>query len=155
MSSSESATLDVLVMMLDRTHYALPLDRVLEAARRVTITPLPAAPAIVLGLVVHRGVPIPAIDLRARLGQPARPASLGDHLVVARAARRNVALVVDQVLETRSLAASRIHPPVVPDPQIAGIAVVEDDLWMIEDLDALLSLDEETALDRAMEASPR
>ena len=108
-----------------------------------------------LGLVVHRGVPIPAIDLRARLGQPARAAALGDHLVIARAARRNVALVVDQILEMRSLDAVRIHPPVVPDPQIAGIAVVEDDLWMIEDLDALLSLDEETALDRAMEASPR
>lgn len=146
-----SGTLQVLVFALDRARYALPLDRVIEAARRVAITPLPNAPALVLGLIVHRGEPIAAIDLRARLGRDRRAPKLGDHLVIARGARRTLALVVDQIVAARTLDATQIHPSLGTDPQIAGIAVLEDDLWLIENLDALLSLGEETELDRAME----
>jgi purine-binding chemotaxis protein CheW len=145
-------TLEVLVFALDEGRYAIPLDRVVEAARRVRITPLAAAPDAVLGLIVHRGEPVPAIDMRSRLGRSARAPALADHFLVARTARRLVALVVDQILTTRVLSLADVHPLAVTDPQIAGVAVVDDDLWMIEDLDALLSLDEESALERALGA---
>jgi purine-binding chemotaxis protein CheW len=146
--------LDVLVLALDDALLALPLARVVEASRRVSITPLPSAPDVVLGMIVHRGEPIAAVDLRTRLGLALRAPRLTDQMVIARTQRRTVALVVDRVVGTSTLAAERVRPTLSQAPHIAGVAVVDDGLWMIEDLDAVLSLDEERVLDRALGVSP-
>ncbi len=142
----------VLNTKVGETSIALPLDRVVEVARRVRVAPLPSAPPIALGVVVHRGVPLVAVDLRARLGVPPRPPALDDPFVVARAARRDVVLVVDDVGGTAHIDAQALFPPVCPDPSVAGVIATEAGVWLVQDLDALLSLEEDAAIDRALEA---
>lgn len=145
-------TLHVLRALVAETTIALPLDRVVEVARRVHVTPLPSAPPIALGVVVHRGAPLVAIDLRTRLAAPTRTPALSDPFVVVRAARREVVLVVDEVLGTEPIAASSLFPPVAPSPSVRGVITTEEGVWLVQDLDALLHLDEELAIDRALEA---
>jgi purine-binding chemotaxis protein CheW len=57
---------DLVVFGLDDQRYALALACVQRSIRVVAITPLPGAPAIVLGVIDLGGVVIPVIDIRGR-----------------------------------------------------------------------------------------
>ena len=56
----------LVVFSLDDQRYALPLARVHRCIRVVAITPLPEAPAIVLGIIDLGGAVIPVINIRRR-----------------------------------------------------------------------------------------
>ncbi|MEZ4235898.1 MAG: chemotaxis protein CheW [Myxococcota bacterium] len=126
----------------------VPLEVVVEVALRVALTEVPGAPPTVAGLFTVRGAPAVAVDLRQRLGQPSR-ASLSDHLLVVRWAGRTVGLLVDRV--DRLVDAAPARSP-VRLPGVAGVVAAADGLWLVQDLDALLSLDDREALDRALAA---
>lgn len=145
--------LDVLEFLLDDIRYALPSERVVEVVPRVLLTPLPGTAAHVAGVFLHRGEIAVAVDLRRALGRPARPPALEDHLLVARGARRRVALIVDRAVGLARIPRDRVRPPPVRAPHLAGIAELDDGLLLIEDLDAALSLDDERAIDAALAAA--
>jgi purine-binding chemotaxis protein CheW len=147
------ATLPLLEFELAGGRYGLPLDAVIEVAPRVRVTALPGAPPAVVGVVRYRGQVVVAIELRTRFGEPARVPSLEDHFILARTSRRMVALVVDAVVALRDVEAASIAPPPVSLAHVRGIAHVGDGLILLHDLDAVLALDEEAAVDRALAAS--
>jgi purine-binding chemotaxis protein CheW len=89
--------LDLVLFALDGQRYALALERVRRVVRAVAITPLPGAPPIVLGVLDLGGEVIPAVSIRDRFGHPRREVGLSDHLVIATAGKRTVALLVDEV----------------------------------------------------------
>jgi purine-binding chemotaxis protein CheW len=130
---------------------AIPLARVIEIALRVRLTPLPGVNAPVSGYLGYRGAAIPAVDLRQRLGAPAA-VRMEDHLVIARAARRPVALVVDRVVGVREIDAAAAVPPPASSIAVAGLLAVAGGLLLIADLDRVLSLEEERAIEDALEA---
>ncbi len=132
---------------LDETRYAVPAERVLEIVARVVLTPLPAVPPPILGVFSYRGAPMAAVDLRARLGHPPRAPARDDHFLLVRSARRDVALVVDRVNSTEPLDDRPVSPPPLPARHLIGVVALDDGLMLIEDLDAVLSLDEERAID--------
>lgn len=136
---------------LDETRYAVPAERVLEIVARVVLTPLPAVAPPILGVFSYRGAPMAAVDLRARLGHPARPPSRSDHFLLVRSARRDVALVVDRVTTTAPVAERKVWPPPLPARHLVGAVTLEDGVLLIEDLDAALSLDEERAIDASLQ----
>ena len=103
--------------------------------------------APVLGIFSYRGVPLAAVDLRARLGHPPRPPSRDDHFLLVQAARRAVALVVDRVTSSEPFPPAGAQAAPLPSRHIAGVVTLPDGLLLIEDLDAVLSLDEEAAID--------
>lgn len=141
---------------LDRLACALRLPAVERVVRMVAVTPLPRAPAVVLGVVDVGGELVPVIDLRRRFGLPHRGCSADDQIILARSARRRLALVVDAVTEVldcpaeRLVDARRIMPGV---DYLEGVLQAEQGLTLVQDLDAFLSLDEERALDAALAES--
>ncbi|MDP2958356.1 MAG: chemotaxis protein CheW [Longimicrobiales bacterium] len=137
-AEADAAHRSLVVFSLDEQRYALPLDQVRRAIRVVAITPLPEAPAIVLGIIDLGGVVTPVIDLRARFNHPAQDVRLSDHLIVAATGRRTVVLLVD---DTRGVIDA---PPesLVPSEDIlpgldviAGAIKLEDGLILIHDLE--------------------
>jgi chemotaxis-related protein WspB len=52
-----------LLFQLGTARFALDASRIVEVLPLVAITPLPQAPSCVAGLLNHRGVPVPTIDL--------------------------------------------------------------------------------------------
>jgi len=143
----------LIVFALDDRRYALPLPAANRVVRMVSITPLPKAPDIVLGVVNIQGRVIPVINMRRRFHLPEREITLTDRLVVAHTARRPVALVADAVLDVITypaqelIAAEHIAPGV---EYVEGVIKLEDGLILIHDLDKFLSLEEENSLDRAL-----
>ena len=138
---------------LDGQRYALGLETVQRIVRAVEVTPLPDAPAIVLGVVDMAGTIIPVLNLRRRFGLPERAIGPEDQLLVARTDRRTVALVVDEAqgvierLPAEVVESERIVPGV---GQIQGVIRMADGLVLIHDLGRFLSLDEAQALDAAL-----
>ena len=144
------------VFSMDGQRYALPLSRVRRVHRVVAVTPLPSAPALVMGVVDLSGEVLPVIDLRARFGHPARSLRLADQLLVAFTGRRTVALWVDDTLGVVEASPEMLQPArdILPHLDLVQGAVrLDDGLVLIHDLGRLLSLDDEAALDQAFEVA--
>lgn len=145
--------MDVLLFELGGFRYALPTSDVAELARAVTIVPLPKAPPIVEGIINVHGRVVPVLNIRARFGVPPRPLSPADHLIVARAGSRTVALRVDRAVELAYVDEQQIEDAraVVPYAgYISGVAKLADGLVLIHDLRTFLEEAEAESLDRAL-----
>jgi len=143
--------MQVLEFQLADGRYAVPVDRVIEVVPRVWVTPLPGASAVIAGVFNYRGAVTVVVDLRPRLGHPPRSPTPDDHLLVVQGARRVLALVVDRVSDLRALAPGSVQSPSIPLRHVRGVVTLDDGLLLIEDLDAVLSLDEEESVDRGLQ----
>ena len=145
----------LVIFTLGDQRYGLPLSAVDRIVRMVEVTALPKAPDIVLGVVNVQGRVIPVIDMRRRFRLSQRKIILTDQLIVARTARRPVALVVDVVTgvleysQQQAVGAQDLLPEL---EYVEGVVKLDDGLVLIHDLDKFLSLEEAMALDRAMES---
>jgi purine-binding chemotaxis protein CheW len=144
---------EVLLFTLEAQRYALPLEDVRELVRAVRLTPLPRAPAVVEGLLDLRGELLPVLDVRRRFRLPARRLSPSDHLIVAQAGARRIALRVDRAegllaLEPGQFDSSPRELPGVG--YVAGALKLPDGLVLLHDLRTFLSQAEALELEEAL-----
>jgi len=145
--------IEIVVFTLDERRFALALSTVEKIHLLAEITPLPKAPDCVLGLVNVHGNIVPVVNIRMRFGIPERETGLTDKLIVARTARRTMALVVDDVAGVLEIDKHEIVSPrdILPETEyVAGVVKLPDGMIFIHDLDAFLSLEEEKRLDDAL-----
>lgn len=154
--------MDLLTFGLDRARFAFPADGVVQVVQMVEISPLPGAPAVVEGVVNVRGIMTPVLDLRGRLGLPARPIDPGQHLVILRTGPRTAAVRVDAVDEFVSIPDSDVTPGGrlaefgiggLNSPYVGGVAAMPDGTTVIYDLATFLSLSESSSIDAALASS--
>jgi purine-binding chemotaxis protein CheW len=100
----------LLVIRLNGREHALPLEQVVEVFRIVAVTPLPEVPPWVRGVMDVRGRVIPVIDLRVKLGMPARTPDLSTPIVVVEAGGMPAGLVTDEVVEVLALPGAAVEP---------------------------------------------
>lgn len=156
--SSIGGMAEYVVLCLDDLRVALPLSLVERVVRSVSLTPLPDAPEIVLGVVNVGGDIIPAVNMRRRFRLPDRAIALSDQFVIAHTRRRTVALVADAVSGISEYAAMDIAgaDTILPGLEyIDGVVRLDDGLMLVHSLDRCLSLEEEISLDRAMRPGTR
>lgn len=143
----------LVVFVLDGQCYALFLSAVERVVRAVEVTPLPAAPEIVLGMIDVGGCIVPVFDIRKRFHLPEKEMNVNDHLIIARTARQTVALLADSVSATMEVPAGEVvhSSKILPQMEyVDGVAKLEGGMVLIHDLDKFLSLEEENALDEVM-----
>jgi purine-binding chemotaxis protein CheW len=142
------------VFALDDNRYALRLSAVERVVHAVEVTTLPRAPDIVLGVINFCGRVIPVFNIRKRFRLPDRELQLSDQIVIALTSKRAVALLVDSVHGVVEHAEQDVVPAaeVLPTMDyVDGVARLEGGLVLIHDLDTFLSIEEERALDDAVE----
>ncbi|MHB8255543.1 MAG: chemotaxis protein CheW, partial [Acidiferrobacter sp.] len=108
---------------------------------------------IIAGVINVQGQVIPVINIRRRFRLPEREMALSDHMIVARTARRKVALLVDGAMGVIELSQDQVvrSPFILPDMEyVEGVVKLEDGLILIHNLDTFLALEEEKALDYAL-----
>ena len=88
--------------------YGLPVENVQQIVEMVATTPLPAAPACIVGVIDFHGQVIPVADMRRHFNQPVRPYTLRTPIVVSRLNGRSIGLVVDGVTGTVQLRPEQI-----------------------------------------------
>jgi len=147
----------LLVFVVEGREHALGLDAVVRVLPMMDMAPLPAAPALVAGVVNIGGSIVPVMDLRRRLGYPPRAPGLSDVLVLATGRRRRMALAADAVrgvvarppsaiTEATALAGAALP--------MAGVVKLDGGLALIHDLDAFLTPEDDARLAAALEAAP-
>jgi purine-binding chemotaxis protein CheW len=128
--------------------YGVGILRVQEIKGWDNVTRVPYAPHYVLGVMNLRGVIVPVIDLRARLGLEARAFNAATVVIVVRVAsssgEKTVGIVVDGVSEVYAVAASMIKPVpelggAVETSCLSGIATVDGKMIMLLDIDGLVA----------------
>lgn len=146
----------LLVFELAGQRYGLELAAVQEVVRAVAVTRLPGAPPIVEGAINVRGRVVPVLDLRSRFGLPARELSSDEHMILARAGRRLVAIRADRTTWLVEVEADQVEEAAGVTPHlrhVAGVAKLPDGLILIHDLETFLTQAEAEALGQAVAAS--
>ena len=135
----------------------LPAMAVQQIVRAVAIMPLPGAPPILEGAVNVRGAVVGVVDVRARLGFPARPLDPEQFLVLVTAGSRTLAIRVDEVDDLVDVSDADVHAQSELWPalrQLSGLAARPDGVLAIYDVEAFVSQAEAEALDAALAARP-
>lgn len=143
----------VVVVETDGRRYGLAADHVARVVRMVKVTPLAGSPVVVHGVIDVAGAIVPVVDPRVRFHHGRRAPQSNDQLVIARAGARTVAVWVDRAVGLTEVDDFEPVPVEVSGgSHVAGVSRTADGLLVITDLDAFLSLDEESALDAALAA---
>jgi purine-binding chemotaxis protein CheW len=131
-----------LTFRISEEEYGLDILRVQEIRSYEAPTRVANAPAFVKGVVNLRGVIVPILDLRIRLGQ-ASEYNAFTVVIVLNVAGRVVGIVVDSVSDVLELGADEIKPrPDVPGAMdarfITGLGKIGDRMLILLDIEAMI-----------------
>lgn len=98
---------------------AAPVESVERVLRYVAPSPIPGMPDWLEGVISYRGVMVPVIDLRRRLGRESAATGAGTRVVVFNTQPDWLAAIVDLVSEVVTVDASTITPP---PPLVRGLS---------------------------------
>ena len=134
---------------LDGHLFGVPVSSVQEVLRAQALTSVPLAPSEVAGLLNLRGQIVTAVDLRARLGLPPRPAGEGFMNVVVRDAGELFSLLADSVGDVVEVETVRLEPtPATLDERwkgcCDGVVRLPRGLLAVLDVERLLRLESPT-----------
>jgi purine-binding chemotaxis protein CheW len=141
---------EYLSFRLGKEEYGIDILRVQEIRRHEAPTQLANAPAFVKGVVNLRGVIVPIIDLRLKLGFEAAAYDDSTVVIVLNMPDRVIGVVVDSVSDVLELSAESIKPPPgmstsVHTDYIIGLGCIESGetkrMLILTDIDALMSAD--------------
>jgi purine-binding chemotaxis protein CheW len=131
--------------------YGLELLRVKEVIRIREITWLPKAPSFVKGIINLRGDVIPIIDLRDKFGLEAKESTAMTRVIVVEVEGRMIGMVVDSASQVVRIPADQIDPPPpmlggFSQEFITGVGKLDDNLIILLNTDAILTMEEMSAL---------
>jgi purine-binding chemotaxis protein CheW len=131
-----------LTFRIGAEEYGLDILRVQEIRSYEAPTRVANAPAFVKGVVNLRGVIVPILDLRIRLGQASEYNSF-TVVIVLNVGQRVVGIVVDSVSDVLELAADEIKPrPEVPAAMdarfITGLGKLNDRMLILLDIESMI-----------------
>ena len=144
--TATAAQREVLVFVLGSEEYAVDILKVQEIRGYDKVTPIPAAPDFLKGIVNLRGTIVPVIDLRVKFGLAPRYDAT-TVMIVLRLGARVIGVVVDGVSDTLPLAAGDIKAApglgaVVDASYLAGLATKDGRMILLLDIERFLSSDE-------------
>ena len=141
------------VFRIDEQRYALPVAAVERIVRAAEVAPLPGAPSIVLGALRVEDRILPVLNIRRRFGLPEREITPADHFLIGHTGARRFVLVIDEpldVIEAHPSAIIAANEIVLGLEHVQGVAILDDGLIVIHDLQKFLSVDEAHSLEEAM-----
>ncbi|MGE0045887.1 MAG: chemotaxis protein CheW [Hyphomonadaceae bacterium] len=142
-----TSPVELVAMSAGGAHFGVPVMRVRDVLDTPVIYPVPLAPAAIVGSINLRGRIVTAIDLRTRLGMPAREQGGRCMSVIVERAKEPAgepyALLVDEVGEVLTLPPSAFDPnPVTLSKDWASVCLGlfrrEKSLLLLLDVDPLL-----------------
>ncbi len=128
---------EVLVVEVGGERHGFLVGDVEMIAQAVPITPACWRDSAIEGVITYRGRDVPVVDCRVRLGIPAKPLEHTDHLVIATAAGRPVAIRVDRAVCITTLEVSPLGGDeygTAPSRGIVGVAHTADGPLFVHDL---------------------
>lgn len=157
-SSAREATREVLVFVLGKEEYGVDILKVQEIRGYEKVTPIPAAPAYLKGVINLRGIIVPVIDLRIKFGLADPKYDSFTVVIILRLASRVIGMVVDGVSDVVALAPSEVKPApqlgsLVDSSFLAGLATQGERMVLLLDIEKFLSSAELNLLGQAVDTA--
>ena len=143
----------LVVFAIEKQWFAVRHTAVERIVRAVEITPLPSAPEIISGVINVQGKILPVINIRKRLRLTEKEIDVCDKLIILNTKKRTVMIIADTiegVVRGEDIIPARDIAKNID--AIQGILKVNDDLTFICDIEKFLSIEEEEALERAVDS---
>lgn len=149
-AGEQRTTVDFLTFTIVEQLFGIPVLKVQDVLSSYRITRIPLAPPEIKGSLNLRGRVVTAIDMRARLGLPARAADAEAMSIVVENEGELYSLVVDSVGEVLGLSTGLFerNPPTVDSSFRAfsdGIYRLDDKLLVVLNVTRLLNYDRVSA----------
>jgi Chemotaxis signal transduction protein len=151
----EENILRFLVFRMASQDFMVEIHRVQEVLQLREITPVPAAPSFVEGVIELRGKVVTVVDLRTRLEMPSIEPGPRTRIIVFRSKRANFGLIVDSVARVLPIPLEEIQPPpevprratgstetLAPQQFILGVVKQDQSLYLILDPERILTTSE-------------
>jgi purine-binding chemotaxis protein CheW len=143
--------MQVVTFHLGDEDFAVEITKVKEIILIEGITKVPQVPAYIEGVINLRGVIVPVIDLRKRLGMHTKAVDQESRIMITRLEDRSIGMIVDSVSKVMKIPRADIMPQ--PDSissmakdYLVGLAKVEKGILLIIDLEKVLSSPEKANL---------
>ncbi len=125
---------------VDGLFFGVAVSEVQEVLRYQPLTAVPSAPEAVQGLINLRGQIVTALDLRCRLGLPARDEGVLPMNVIVRSRGEVVSLLVDDIGDVIDTAGLELEPvpanvPLIVQDVVAGVLPLPDSILLVLDAD--------------------
>ncbi len=117
-STGKSGTLEIIAFRLHDQEFCVRTTTIREIRGWGVATPIPHAPADVLGVMNLRGTVIPIIDLANKLGMRSTEPNERSAIVVAEVHGTAIGLVVDRVSDILTIPESLLQP--IPEISISS-----------------------------------
>ncbi|WP_374109921.1 chemotaxis protein CheW [Pelomonas sp. CA6] len=145
-ASTDVATMDerqVLSFRVGPEEYGIDILKVQEIRSYEPPTRIANAPAFVKGVVNLRGVIVPIVDLRLRLGCEAEISSF-TVVIVLNVHSRVVGMVVDSVSDVLTLSAGDVRPPpelgaALDSRYITGLGKIGERMLILLDIEGMVA----------------
>lgn len=138
--------LQLVIFTLAKEEYGLPITKVQEINRLVSITKLPQTPSFMEGVINLRSRIIPVVDLRKRFGLEVTEHTDDTRIIIVEVNGQTVGITVDAVTEVVRLPVSNIEPPppsfVLDAQYIEGVGKLEGRLLILLEIDKILTSQE-------------
>ncbi len=155
LGSTSKSSAEFLTFRLGAEEYGIDILRVQEIRSYEEPTRIANAPHFIKGVVNLRGVIVPVVDLRIKLGCETVEYNGFTVVIVLNVKGRVVGAVVDSVSDVLELARDQINP--APDMNttvdttfITGIASVGERMLILMDIEALMSSADMGLIDSAL-----
>jgi purine-binding chemotaxis protein CheW len=124
---------------LDRQRYGLNISSIHRVIRAVEITPVPNESSQILGVInMHQKI-LPVIDLRKKLGLPAKPLAITDEMIITNLDDKLAVILVDSVAGIEEHHETHLTPlPDKPNEIIQMIFQSNNELIFVCDLAKLM-----------------
>lgn len=140
-----------LTFFLGDEEYGIEIERVNEIIGVMPITPLPAVPDFICGVINLRGRVIPVLSLRRKLGLEAVEDTRETCIIIVRENTALKGIIVDRVSEVLDIVAEAIDEvpelgQAVNTELLLGIGRVEGKVKLLLNIDASLAMDHATEI---------
>lgn len=146
------------IFKIDQQTFAVRLDDVHRIVRVVHITPMPEAPKVIEGVINVQGDVIPVVNMRTRFRMDERDLTLDDQILLIRSNQHILGLLVDEVVDIIESDSDQIvsQQTILPGAErIRGVMKKDEDMILIQDIETLLSADEEKKLEISLKKKSR
>jgi len=139
--------MEYLVFTIGTEEYGIDIQAVQELRSYEAVTRLANAPAFMKGVVNLRGIIVPVIDMRIKLGCDNVPYNAFTVVIILHLRGSTIGMVVDSVSDVTTLTPENIRPApslgaTVDSSYVIGLGTVEERMLILVDIERLLAADD-------------
>jgi purine-binding chemotaxis protein CheW len=150
---ASSLALEYLAFTLGAEEYGVDIQRVQELRGYDAVTRIANAPDYIKGVVNLRGIIVPIVDMRMKMGVSNPTYDQFTVVVILTIGATLMGMVVDSVSDVTTLTPGQIKPApdmggAVDARYVLGIGTIEERMLILVDIDRMMSSDDIGTLER-------